>query len=83
MHLSRQPLVLAVAITCALVAARPAAAGAPTDGLMSNIDRVIKALEDPTLKRQPEARRAAVRKIAGEIFDVGETARRSLATGRR
>src|SRR5262245_211416 len=79
MRLSRQPLVLAVAITCTLVAARSATAGPPTDGLKSNIDRVIKALEDPNLQSRPEERRAVVRKIASEIVDVGEAAQRSLA----
>ena len=79
MHLSRQPLALAVAITCTLVAARPATAGPPTDGLKSNIDRVIKVLEEPALKGKVKERRTAVRKIAAEIFDVDETARRSLA----
>jgi phospholipid transport system substrate-binding protein len=58
----------------------PARAGAPTDQLRDYTNAVVKVLEDPALKqedRRPE-RRAAVRKIAAEIFDVNETARRAL-----
>ncbi len=55
-------------------------AGAPTDQVREYTDAVLKILEDPALKtedRKPE-RRAAVRKIATEVFDVQETARRAL-----
>ncbi len=57
-----------------------AAAGAPSDQLKTQIDRVLKTLDDPDLKKEGKARdrRAAVRKIANDIFDFGETARRSL-----
>ncbi len=51
-------------------------AGAPTDQARQYSDQVLKVLEDPTLK--PAERRAAVRKVAIEIFDVSETARRAL-----
>jgi phospholipid transport system substrate-binding protein len=56
-------------------------AGPPTDQLRAQIDRVIKVLEDPELKRdgRQRDRRGAVRQIANEIFDFSETARRSLA----
>jgi phospholipid transport system substrate-binding protein len=56
-------------------------AGPPTDQLRTQIDRVIKVLEDPELKRdgRQRDRRGAVRQIANEIFDFSETARRSLA----
>lgn len=56
-------------------------AGAPTDQLRTQIDRVVKILEDPELKKdgRQRDRRAAVRLIANEIFDFSETARRSLA----
>jgi phospholipid transport system substrate-binding protein len=72
------PLVLVLAL--ALPAVRPAEAGVPSDQLRSQVDRVLKVLEDAELKKEPRAkeRRAAVRKIANEIFDFGETARRSL-----
>lgn len=57
-----------------------AVAGVPTDTVRDYTDAVVKVLEDPALKlddRRAE-RRAAVRKIAIDIFDVQETARRAL-----
>jgi phospholipid transport system substrate-binding protein len=59
--------------------AAPARAGAPLEQLRAQIDRVLKVLEDPQLKKEHAPRRAAVRKIADEIFDFQETAKRSLA----
>jgi len=62
-------------------AGAPAAAGAPTEQLRGAVERVLKTLDDPTLKgsaKLPE-RRAAVRKIANEIFDFAEIAKRSMA----
>jgi phospholipid transport system substrate-binding protein len=58
------------------LAAAPAGAG-PTDQLREYTDQVIKVLDDPSMARQD--RRAAVRKIAHEAFDVAETAQRVLA----
>jgi phospholipid transport system substrate-binding protein len=71
----------AVAVGLGLILAGPAAAGPPTDQLRTQIDRVIKTLEDPALQKEGKIleRRKAVRKIAEEIFDFGETAKRSLA----
>jgi phospholipid transport system substrate-binding protein len=48
--------------------------------LKGAIDRVVTTLESPALKGDGKAaeRRSAVRKIANEIFDFGEIARRSL-----
>lgn len=57
-----------------------ALAGVPTDTVRDYTDAVVKVLEDPALKvddRRAE-RRAAVRKIAIDVFDVQETARRAL-----
>ncbi len=75
--------IVAVALACVVASAvaGPAAAGAPTDHLKGAIDRVIKTLEDPSLKGEGKAaeRRHAVRKIADELFDFGEIAKRSLA----
>jgi phospholipid transport system substrate-binding protein len=73
--------VLALAVALSLVAAGRAVAGAPTEQLKAQIDRVLKVLDDPELKKEGRnrERRAAVRKIANDIFDFGETARRSLA----
>jgi phospholipid transport system substrate-binding protein len=70
-------IVLAVALVLALAA--PAAwAGAPTDQLKAQVDRVLRIIDDPALKEKPKERRAVVRRIADDIFDFGETARRSL-----
>ena len=63
-----------------LGAAAPAHAGVPTDQLREYTEAVVRVLEDPALKsedKKPE-RRAAVRKLAADVFDVQETARRAL-----
>jgi phospholipid transport system substrate-binding protein len=64
-----------------LLAAWQAWAGAPTDQLRGAIDRALKTLEDPSLKAPGKTgdRRSAVRKVANDIFDFAETAKRSLA----
>lgn len=75
-----QGLVVLLLLLAAVAAHRPAWAGPPTDQLRAQMDRVIKVLEDPELKqegRQVE-RRAAIRRVANDIFDFTETARRSL-----
>ena len=78
----RRGLVLALALSLPVVLAfgRPASAGAPMEQLRGQVDRVLKTLEDPELKRDGKAkeRRVAVRKIAEEIFDFSETAKRAL-----
>ena len=51
-------------------------AGSPTDQARQYTDQVVKVLHEPALK--PTERQAAVRKVAIEIFDVAETARRAL-----
>jgi len=79
---SRHRAVVFVVALLALVAAeRPAQAGEPIEQLRTQIDRVLKVLEDPGLKKDQRApeRREAVRKIANDIFDFSETAQRSLA----
>jgi phospholipid transport system substrate-binding protein len=78
----REALVAAVVVgLLAGPGVRPALAGPATDQLRTQIDRVVRLLEDPELKKESKARerRVAVRKIAEEIFDFGETAKRSLA----
>jgi phospholipid transport system substrate-binding protein len=59
----------------------PAAAGVPTDQLKGAVERVLKTLDDPALKGDARVgeRRVAVRKIANEIFDFSEIAKRSMA----
>jgi len=60
--------------------ASPARAGAPLEQLRAQIDRVLKILDDAEMKKDGRGkdRRAAVRKIADDIFDFQETAKRSL-----
>ena len=60
----------------ALAAVSPVGAGAPTDQVRQYTDQVRKILEDPALRSVDK--RAAVRRVAVEIFDVNETARRAL-----
>ena len=71
--------VVGLALAIAPGPATPAQAGPPTEHLRGQIDRVLNVLDDPGLKRDEPARRVAVRKIADEIFDFSETAKRSLA----
>jgi len=63
------------------VSAAPAAAGVPTDQLKGAVERVLKTLDDPTLRggARLSERRVAVRRIANEIFDFSEIAKRSMA----
>jgi phospholipid transport system substrate-binding protein len=70
-----------MAVGLAVTVVVPAAAGVPTDQLRGAVDRVLKTLEDPSLKGEGKVgeRRVAVRKIANEIFDFGEIAKRSMA----
>jgi phospholipid transport system substrate-binding protein len=52
----------------------------PTEQLKTQLERVVKVTQDPEVKKAGRAaERRAVRKIAEEIFDFGETARRALA----
>jgi phospholipid transport system substrate-binding protein len=80
MTLWRRALLPLALLLAGLLAPAPVAAGAPTDQLKAQIDRVLKLLDDPELKKEARAkdRRTAVRKVANEIFDFSETARRSL-----
>src|SRR5712691_13563021 len=73
-------LALVVSVMVSLVVVRAGWAGAPTDLLRVQIDRAVKTLEEPDLKKEGKARerRVAVRRIAEDIFDFTETAKRSL-----
>lgn len=67
-------------VALALITAAPASAATPTETLKGYGDVVLKILEDPALKNpeRKHERRAAVRKVAEEVFDIGETAKRAL-----
>src|SRR5947207_3561954 len=76
----RSAFINSVAAIVVAVAAATALAGSPNDQVREYTEAVVRVLEDPALKaedKKPE-RRAAVRKIAAEVFDVQETARRAL-----
>jgi len=64
------------AVLTVLAVVGPAWAGPPTDQVRQYTEQVQKILEDPVLKKGDK--RAAVRKVAVEVFDVNETARRAL-----
>jgi len=68
---------VAIALVLALSLPRPGWAGAPAEQLKTRVDEVIRILSTMESKR-PADRRAAVRKIADQIFDWEETAKRSL-----
>ena len=55
-------------------------AGAPTEELRGHVDQVIKILQRPDLQGDDKTteRRVAVRKVANDIFEFQETAKRSL-----
>jgi phospholipid transport system substrate-binding protein len=64
----------------ALVSAHDAWAGPPTDQLREGVDRVLVVLRDPQLigDAQSDRRRIAISKVAGDIFDFGDMAKRAL-----
>jgi phospholipid transport system substrate-binding protein len=69
-----------LAFTVAVVTglASEATAAAPLAQLRQRVDEVIRLLEDPALKGNPEQRRASVRRVSETIFDYQDTARRAL-----
>jgi len=72
----------ALLATLALGVLTPGAvqAGEPTDQLKIQLERVLKTVQDPEVKKEGRAvERRAVRKIAEEIFDFDDTAKRTLA----
>jgi phospholipid transport system substrate-binding protein len=64
----------------ALCSVRDAGAGPPTDHLREGVDRVAKILKDPELAgdKRADERRTAISTAADMIFDLTETAKRSL-----
>jgi phospholipid transport system substrate-binding protein len=74
-------LVLASALALVLLAGRGASAATPTDQLREYVNRTVKVLEDPDLRKESrtQARRAALRGIANEVFDFEEMTKRALA----
>ncbi len=79
--MSRAPYPLLVLTTLLALLVAQAWAGAPTDQLKGAIDKVLNILGNPALKADGKVkeRQATVRKVANDIFDFAETAKRSLA----
>ncbi len=79
--MSRAPYPLLVLTTLFALLVAQAWAGAPTDQLKGAIDKVLNILGNPALKADGKVkeRQATVRKVANDIFDFAETAKRSLA----
>ena len=72
---------LVVSVLFQAPASSAAWAGVPTEQLRGSVDRVLKLVGDPASRAESlRDRRAALRKIADDIFDWDETARRSLGT---
>lgn len=76
-------LYTALAITLATSVALGTAlawAGPPTDQVKVSVDRVLKIVQDPELKKpaNTEKRRTQIREVARGLFDFEEMAKRSL-----
>ena len=71
---------IAIAAVLALVMARDAVAGVPTDQLRGSIDLVLKIVTDPELKKEARTaeRRRRIRAVVNQIFDFTEISQRSL-----
>ena len=69
---------LGVVVNFVVAMAMPAVAGPPTDQLKRRVDEVVKVVDDPALSGKTTERHAAVRKIAEDVFDYTDTARRAL-----
>jgi phospholipid transport system substrate-binding protein len=78
MRYPHRALAILVTLGLLVVSAVPARAGAPTEQLKQHVDAVVKILDDPALQSRPDERRAKVRKIAEDVFDYPDTARRAL-----
>ena len=73
-------LLLILIALFALTWVQGAWAGPPTDQLRDAVERVVKVLTDPELRGDTKVneRNAAINKVADDIFDFGETAKRAL-----
>lgn len=67
-------------LAVAVLAPAAVRAGEPSDQLKTQLERVLKTVQDPAIKKEGRAaERRAVRKIAEEIFDFEDTAKRTLS----
>lgn len=77
----RRLVVAVVALVLTVPCALPTwAASTPTEQVRGSIQRVLRILDDPGLRGEARAteRRAAVRKVADELFDFAEITKRAL-----
>ena len=76
----RVPHVALVLAGVFILSVAPAWAMTPTEQLKGSIDKIVPILEDPTLKGDAklQERRAAIRRVASDVFDFTESARRAL-----
>ena len=77
---TQRSLRLGFATLCIVASAQGAWAAGAAEQVKRGIDRVLLTVGNPALRGDEKIveRRAAVRKIADEIFDFAEIARRSL-----
>ena len=76
----RPSWLLVAALAFGMLAPGVVRAGEPTDQLKIQLERVLKTVQNPEVKKEGRAaERRAIRKIAEEIFDFDDTARRTLA----
>ena len=80
--LTRKALTLMLIITLTGIAA-PVWAGPPTEAVKSTVDEVIRILQDPALKAQPQRRRQMVKQTVDQRFDYEEMAQRALPNWRQ
>lgn len=73
---------LFVATALAVALAVPAQAGEPANRLRHHIDQVIRIIQEPepSMPAAAQPRRAAIRKVAENLFDLRETTKRCLGT---
>jgi phospholipid transport system substrate-binding protein len=69
-----------LAVLAVLLAAPSAWAGPATDQVKASVERVLKVVRDPELRKpaNAEKRRAQIREVAQTIFDFEELSRRAL-----
>lgn len=74
-------MVLFAAFVATLLPAARAGAAEPVEQLRGHINRVLAVLSDPDLQKETktEDRRSAIRKVARDVFDLGEMSKRALA----
>jgi phospholipid transport system substrate-binding protein len=73
-------LLAVLTLSFLLAPASAAWAGAPTDQLRDGMDRIFKILGDPEMSGETKdaPRRAAISRVANELFDFGEMSKRTL-----